>query len=75
MQLFDYRVCSFLGHTISIHDYKSLAAEEYLNDAIVNFYLAYLFENLSDPMKEAIHIFSSHFYTSLKRWEEKQIFQ
>ena len=65
-RLFDPRLCGISGHIVTVHDYKSLAAAEYLNDAVVDFYLAHLYKKLSEPLKEAIHIFSSHFYTRLK---------
>merc|ERR1712223_12832 len=56
----------FEAHNISVHDYKSLAYGEYLNDAIVDFYFHYLFERvLSKDRKQHVYIFSSHFYASL----------
>ena len=60
------RLCEFHRHSVTSHDYKTLADEEFLNDAIVNFYLTFLFERLSEPLKDAIQIFSSHFYSRLK---------
>ena len=60
------RLCEFQRHTVTSHDYKTLADEEFLNDSIVNFYLAYLYDHLSAPLKDSIHIFSSYFYQRLK---------
>ena len=54
------------------HDYKTLAEDEFLNDNIINFYLTWLFQNLDTKYKEIVHIYSSHFYTRLKRKPEKR---
>ena len=51
-----------------MYDYFSLEEGEYLNDAIINFHLAYLAqEKLSDDNKKDVHIFSTHFYTKLSK--------
>ena len=55
---FLYRLCTFQREIITEHDYKTLADEEYLNDNIVNFYLTWLHEKLSDEHKSVIHIYS-----------------
>lgn len=60
------RLCSFHRQTITVHDYRTLAEGEYLNDAIIDFYLTVLYENLSETIKNFIHIYSSHFYSRLK---------
>ena len=53
---------------LSKPDYETLASGEYLNDAIVNFYLNYLLEEkLEERYRKDIHIFSSHFYSKLRR--------
>ena len=59
-------LCSYQREIVTRHDYKTLAEDEFLNDNIINFYLTWLYENLSDKYKEIVHIYSSHFYTRLK---------
>ena len=56
-----------------MYDYFSLEEGEYLNDAIINFHLAYLAqEKLSDDNKKDVHIFSTHFYTKLSNVPKKK---
>jgi Ulp1 family protease len=53
---------------VSIYDYFTLEEGEYLNDSIINFHLRWLFEERLKPEdRKDVHIFSSHFYTKLKR--------
>ncbi len=53
---------------VSAYDYRTLEEGEYLNDAVVDFYLQWLHNNvLPEKNKEEVHIFSSHFYTKLTR--------
>ncbi len=48
-------------------DYRCLENGEYINDAIINFYLAYLFDHkLRDEHKKDIQIFSSFFFSNLR---------
>ncbi len=63
---------TFHQQPITEHDYKTLAEDEYLNDNIINFYLTWLYQNLSQKHKEMIHIYSSHFYTRLKSKPSKK---
>jgi len=65
-------LCTFQRESITRHDYKTLAEDEFLNDNIINFYLTWLFQNLDTKYKEIVHIYSSHFYTRLKRKPEKR---
>ena len=52
--------------TVNLHDYKSLELGEYVNDAIVEFYLMYLYNDvLNEPQRNEVHIFSTHFYSKL----------
>ena len=52
---------------ISVYDYKTLEEEEFINDAIIDFYLQWLHhEKLEKSRMEDIHIFNSHFYSKLK---------
>ena len=60
-------LCEFNKISITVHDYKTLKEGEYLNDTIIDFYLAFLYEtSLSKAMKSDVHIYSSHFYSRLK---------
>ena len=69
---FIFRLCLFNRETITEHDYKTLADEEYLNDNIINFYLTWLYQKLSDKYKNMIHIYSSYFYSRLKSKPSKK---
>ena len=48
-----------------------MAEDEFLNDNIINFYLAWLYGNLSEKYQDIVHIFSSHFYTRLKSKDKR----
>jgi len=65
-------LCTFQREIITEHDYKTLADEEYLNDNIINFYLTWLYEKLSDKHKSMIHMYSSYFYSRLKSKPRKK---
>ena len=65
--IFDCLLCQFNKITITIHDYRTLREEEYLNDTIIDFYLSYLYETiLPAALKNDVHIYSSHFYSRIK---------
>lgn len=69
---FNKELCTFERETITEHDYKTLADEEFLNDNIINFYLTWLVQTkLSTRYKEMVHIYSSHFYTRLRSKPKK----
>ena len=53
-------LCSYHREIVTRHDYKTLAEDEFLNDNIINFYLTWLYENLSDKYKEIVHIYSRY---------------
>lgn len=54
------------GITINVEDYLCLGQDQFLNDAIIDFYLKYLqTEVLAPPMQDRVHIFSSFFYKRL----------
>ncbi|KAL7299307.1 hypothetical protein TKK_0007887 [Trichogramma kaykai] len=56
------------GICITSEDYMCLAAGEYLNDIIIDFYLKYVQEEVLSPKdRDRTHIFSSHFYTRLAK--------
>merc|ERR1712226_609527 len=60
-------LCQFNKINITIHDYRTLKEEEYLNDTIIDFYLSYLYETiLPAALKKDVHIYSSHFYSRIK---------
>jgi len=65
-------LCTFQRESITRHDYKTLAEDEFLNDNIINFYLTWLFQNLDTKFKDIVHIYSSHFYSRLKRKPDKK---
>jgi len=53
---------------ITSHDYQTLAYGEFVNDAIINFYLEWLFdEKLAEEQRKEVHIFATQFYQRLKR--------
>lgn len=63
----------YKSECVTVYDYFSLEEGEYLNDAIINFHLAYLAqEKLSDDNKKDVHIFSTHFYTKLSNVPKKK---
>ena len=65
-------LCTFQRETITEHDYKTLADEEFLNDNIINFYLTWLVQTkLNAQYQEMVHIYSSHFYTRLRAKPKK----
>ena len=59
-------LCMYQRQAITLHDYRTLADGEYLNDAIINFYLTFLHEHLHPDHRQLVHIYSSHFYSRLK---------
>ena len=60
----------YKSECVTLYDYYSLEEGEYLNDAIINFHLTYLaHEKLSDDNKKDVHIFSTHFYTKLSKYD------
>ncbi|XP_050538453.1 uncharacterized protein LOC126903921 isoform X2 [Daktulosphaira vitifoliae] len=51
---------------VSIFDYTGLSVDEYLNDALVDFYLKYWFtRHVSEEDKKRSYLFSTFFYTRL----------
>ena len=61
------RSVQYLNESVSVYDYRSLANEEYVNDAVLNFYLTYLhYEFLPDTFRKDVYIFSSHFFSKLQ---------
>ena len=68
-----YEGIQYKSECVTLYDYFSLEEGEYLNDAIINFHLAYLAqEKLSDDNKKDVHIFSTHFYTKLSNVPKKK---
>ena len=68
-----YQGIQYKSECVTLYDYFSLEEGEYLNDAIINFHLAYLAqEKLSDDNKKDVHIFSTHFYTKLSNVPKKK---
>ena len=60
----------YKSECVTLYDYYSLEEGEYLNDAIINFHLTYLaHEKLSNDNKKDVHIFSTHFYTKLSKYD------
>lgn len=54
------------GISIYVPDFKCLAADEFLNDVIINFYLQYIFyEILTPDQRVRTHIFNTFFYEAL----------
>lgn len=54
------------GVTITVADFKCLAADEFLNDVIIEFYLQYIGIELLTPEQVArTHIFNTFFYEAL----------
>ncbi|XP_059612765.1 sentrin-specific protease 6-like [Phlebotomus argentipes] len=54
------------GISINTEDYKTLAAKEFVNDVIIDFFLNYLrLTILSEEQREKTHFFSSFFYERL----------
>ncbi|XP_060518114.1 uncharacterized protein LOC132696950 [Cylas formicarius] len=51
--------------TLNTEDYVCLAADQFLNDKIIDFYLKYLWENLPPETQSKVHIFSTFFYKRL----------
>ena len=52
---------------VSTSNYFCIGKDELLNDIIVNFYLRFVFANLSSPLKDKCYVFSSMLYTSLTK--------
>ena len=64
---FNHKTSHFLQRElVTEHDYRTLRHDEYLNDAIINFYLAWIHNDLPEKQKNQVHIYSSHFYSRLK---------
>lgn len=54
------------GIAINTEDYVCLGEDQFLNDAIIDFYLRYVtLEVLSETDKNRTHVFSSYFYKRL----------
>lgn len=54
------------GITINLEDYLCLAQDQFLNDAIIDFYLKYIHHEMLDSLlQDRVHIFSSFFYKRL----------
>lgn len=54
------------GITINLEDYLCLAQDQFLNDAIIDFYLKYIqMEYIDKEIRDKVHIFSSFFYKRL----------
>lgn len=54
------------GIAINTEDYSCLGEDQFLNDAIIDFYLRYLtLEKLSEKDHNRTHVFSSYFYKRL----------
>ncbi|XP_011307387.1 uncharacterized protein [Fopius arisanus] len=54
------------GIALNTEDYACLGEDQFLNDAIIDFYLKYLtLERLSDEDASRTHVFSSYFYKRL----------
>lgn len=51
--------------SINTEDYVCLGVDQFLNDKIIDFYLKYLWENLSTEQQEKVHVFSTFFYKRL----------
>lgn len=52
--------------SINTEDYLCLATDQYLNDAIIDFYLKYVhLDVLSEEQREKTHVFSTFFYKRL----------
>uniref|UniRef100_A0A0K2UUZ0 Ubiquitin-like protease family profile domain-containing protein n=1 Tax=Lepeophtheirus salmonis TaxID=72036 RepID=A0A0K2UUZ0_LEPSM len=57
---------SYDGFVITSHDYCTLERGKFLNDSIIDFYLAWLLrDKVSESQRDEVHIFSSHFYSRL----------
>lgn len=54
------------GITINLEDYLCLAQDQFLNDAIIDFYLKYVhMECINKKIQDKVHIFSTFFYKRL----------
>ncbi|CAG9769103.1 unnamed protein product [Ceutorhynchus assimilis] len=51
--------------SINTEDYVCLAADQFLNDKIIDFYLTYLWEHLPQEQQRKVHVFSTFFYKRL----------
>lgn len=58
------KVNSTVVHCIYLVDFDLLKPRKKLNDTIINFYLSYLLDNISN--RNDFFIFSSYFFTKLK---------
>ncbi len=59
----------YRNESVSAYDYCTLEEEEYLNDAIINFHLTWLYhETLTEEQRQDVHIFSTHFYSKLRKY-------
>lgn len=52
-------------YTINTEDFLCLAEDEFLNDAIIEFYIHYFINNLPPKKKDKVHVFSTFFYNHL----------
>nr|CAH8820829.1 unnamed protein product [Trichobilharzia regenti] len=64
---FDYKPAGSVdGITLTKSDLQCLEPGALINDAIINFYLKYLyFEQLTDSQRQATHVFNVFFYSRL----------
>lgn len=51
------------GIPVTVHDYLTLATDEFVNDVIIDFFLKYVHNELaSEEQRDKSHIFSTFFY-------------
>eukprot|EP00588_Corethron_pennatum_P034698 CAMPEP_0194346062 /NCGR_PEP_ID=MMETSP0171-20130528/105212_1 /TAXON_ID=218684 /ORGANISM="Corethron pennatum, Strain L29A3" /LENGTH=1294 /DNA_ID=CAMNT_0039113135 /DNA_START=141 /DNA_END=4027 /DNA_ORIENTATION=+ len=68
--------------TIMSEDMGRLGQGEFLNDTLIDFYMQWMIRK-DDPRTSPVHLFSTHFYTTLKeegveavtKWTAKNIFE
>lgn len=61
------------GLSITASDLECLAAREYINDNIINFWLKYMYQKLlSDAEQKRILIYDSHFMAALEKMDNER---